>query len=322
MCKNLLRRSWVILGIAAAAFSGPAALAAGTLWDQGVLRLSFDDWSSYCAVSADNDGQYIYTVSGGIPTGYRFARYLPDGTMDHIHVSGVDFRALFTNNSHELFAVAFVSFGDQAQIYSVTTDGDPTYLYHLLVGDPQASAGFNADDTEVYTRDGDRILRFSAEDGSYLEDITLRGLSADELEFPAKFQMETNLAGRIFTYAVGLVSEWSVQGERIGTCTIPIDTPDAFETTWSFAVGGDDRVYLLNDDTKRWEVYEIGIGAECAGDVDADGDTDLSDLAALLAAYGTSTGEPGYDPNADLDMDGDVDLSDLALLLGDYGCGG
>ena len=58
----------------------------------------------------------------------------------------------------------------------------------------------------------------------------------------------------------------------------------------------------------------------CPGDVDGDGDTDLSDLAALLAAYGSTTGDPSYNPDADFDGDGDVDLSDLAFLLADYGC--
>jgi hypothetical protein len=67
--------------------------------------------------------------------------------------------------------------------------------------------------------------------------------------------------------------------------------------------------------------YVETAAAACAGDVDGDGDTDLNDLAALLAAYGSSIGDPGYNPNADFDGDGDVDLSDLAFLLTDYGCG-
>ncbi|MFQ5805858.1 MAG: FG-GAP repeat domain-containing protein, partial [Phycisphaerae bacterium] len=53
----------------------------------------------------------------------------------------------------------------------------------------------------------------------------------------------------------------------------------------------------------------------CAGDVDGDGDTDLADLAALLAAYGTSVGDPSYNPDADFNGDGQIDLSDLAFLL-------
>jgi len=55
------------------------------------------------------------------------------------------------------------------------------------------------------------------------------------------------------------------------------------------------------------------------GDVDLDGDVDLSDLAALLASYGSSFETPSYDPQSDFDLDGDIDLSDLAALLANYG---
>ncbi len=58
----------------------------------------------------------------------------------------------------------------------------------------------------------------------------------------------------------------------------------------------------------------------CDADVDGDGDTDLTDLAALLAAYGSFEGDPDYNPNADFEPDGDVDLADLGFLLADYGC--
>jgi hypothetical protein len=61
-------------------------------------------------------------------------------------------------------------------------------------------------------------------------------------------------------------------------------------------------------------------GPGCAGDVDGDGDTDLADLAALLAAYGSSTGGGSWNPNADLDGNGTINLADLAALLADYGC--
>jgi hypothetical protein len=54
-----------------------------------------------------------------------------------------------------------------------------------------------------------------------------------------------------------------------------------------------------------------------AGDLDGDGDIDLSDLATLLAHYGTSAGASYAD--GDIDGDGDVDLTDLSSLLSVYG---
>ena len=55
------------------------------------------------------------------------------------------------------------------------------------------------------------------------------------------------------------------------------------------------------------------------GDLDGDGDVDLSDLATLLAHYGMTQGVGPED--GDIDGDGDVDLSDLATLLANYGQG-
>ena len=55
----------------------------------------------------------------------------------------------------------------------------------------------------------------------------------------------------------------------------------------------------------------------CPGDLDGDGDVDLSDLAQLLSNYGMTSGAVYED--GDLNGDGDVDLSDLAELLSHYG---
>jgi hypothetical protein len=65
--------------------------------------------------------------------------------------------------------------------------------------------------------------------------------------------------------------------------------------------------------------YEFQGGAPIPGDLDGDGDVDLSDLAQLLSNYGMSEGATYED--GDLDGDGDVDLSDLAGLLANYGVG-
>ncbi|MCC6360126.1 MAG: hypothetical protein IT450_15385 [Phycisphaerales bacterium] len=55
----------------------------------------------------------------------------------------------------------------------------------------------------------------------------------------------------------------------------------------------------------------------CPGDLDGDGDVDLSDLATLLSNFGTTgTATP---EQGDSDGDLDVDLTDLAVLLGGFG---
>jgi hypothetical protein len=66
-------------------------------------------------------------------------------------------------------------------------------------------------------------------------------------------------------------------------------------------------------------IDNISVSGEpiCTGDVDGDGDVDLSDLAILLANYGMQSGATLAD--GDLDGDEDVDLSDLALLLANFG---
>jgi hypothetical protein len=86
------------------------------------------------------------------------------------------------------------------------------------------------------------------------------------------------------------------------------------ETLRIWSPGGDWVAITRSDGT-----FELmPPGEACPGDVD--GDTDLTDLAALLAAYGSTPGDPNWNPAADFDADDDVDLTDLATLLADYGC--
>ena len=106
---------------------------------------------------------------------------------------------------------------------------------------------------------------------------------------------------------------------------------------WSVAgtiesAGALDNLVSLDgvDVCSLWMVGQVESGTQLAGrivrttaalpgDVDGDGDVNIQDLAALLAAYGTCSGDPGYDPNADFDSSGCIELSDLATLLGNYG---
>lgn len=55
------------------------------------------------------------------------------------------------------------------------------------------------------------------------------------------------------------------------------------------------------------------------GDVDGDGDVDLTDLSTLLGAFGTCAGDAAFTTAADFDGNGCVELSDLAVLLANFG---
>ncbi|MCA9243469.1 MAG: hypothetical protein KDA32_05915 [Phycisphaerales bacterium] len=61
----------------------------------------------------------------------------------------------------------------------------------------------------------------------------------------------------------------------------------------------------------------------CAEDIDNDGVIGLSDLAALLAVFGTHPGDANFDPAIDFDSDNEIGIGDLAFLLAAYGlpCG-
>lgn len=57
---------------------------------------------------------------------------------------------------------------------------------------------------------------------------------------------------------------------------------------------------------------------ECP-DFDDSGAVDLADLAGLLAAFGSDSTQPGYDPRIDIDFSGQIDLADLAGVLSQFG---
>ncbi|MBI5864459.1 MAG: hypothetical protein HZB38_08125 [Planctomycetes bacterium] len=58
---------------------------------------------------------------------------------------------------------------------------------------------------------------------------------------------------------------------------------------------------------------------DAPGDVDGDGDVDLTDLALLLSSFGACQGEPAFVGGADFDGSGCIELADLALLLANFG---
>lgn len=74
---------------------------------------------------------------------------------------------------------------------------------------------------------------------------------------------------------------------------------------------------VFNAESMHWPFTPIGGGTP--GDLDGDGDVDLSDLTLMLAAYGSCSGDASYLAAADIDESGCVELGDLTTLLANYG---
>jgi predicted alpha/beta superfamily hydrolase len=69
------------------------------------------------------------------------------------------------------------------------------------------------------------------------------------------------------------------------------------------------------------EANTIDLPLPIAGDTNGDGCVNISDLGTLLAAFGTCSGDAGYEPAADIDDSGCVNISDLGVLLANFGVG-
>ena len=105
---------------------------------------------------------------------------------------------------------------------------------------------------------------------------------------------------------------------EIGVC---VPRPEMCCWLWDPVCGCDGQSYQ-NACMAAIDSIRIAYHDEClVGDLDLDADVDLSDLAALLSAYGSCLGDPDYFLAADLDGNGWIDLADLAALLANYGVG-
>lgn len=126
------------------------------------------------------------------------------------------------------------------------------------------------------------------------------------------FQVD-NPVGQTFNFGGDPIANfgWAFRGTPVGGCCI----------------AGVCQVSSADDCAAAGGTY-LGAGvacgpnscsAPCVGDVNGDGVVDLSDLTALLSAFGSATGDLAYNAAADFDNNGLVDLSDLTTLLSAFG---
>jgi hypothetical protein len=157
-------------------------------------------------------------------------------------------------------------------------------------------------------------------------DVCVFSYPADMLESPEDFAVGPAIFQGLVTvvayqpptvYALDVsevVSEALLMGGDAVAFRFQVDPDTGNESNQAF-------IDALDSDPATKPFLSIGPYEPIVGDIDGDGDVDLSDLAALLGSYGACAGDPAYDAAADLDGSGCIDLADLAQLLANYGTG-
>jgi len=116
-------------------------------------------------------------------------------------------------------------------------------------------------------------------------------------------------------------NSWTFVHETTGTGsaweTVSFTMGSYIETTSQM------RIAFVAEDAGTASIVEGGIdnfqleiitcGNVCLGDIDDDGEVDVSDLLTIIAAWGSD------DPLADVDGDGIVGVSDLLTAIGNWG---
>jgi hypothetical protein len=131
------------------------------------------------------------------------------------------------------------------------------------------------------------------------------------LDFYESAQCDPAGVGEGALWLGALVVSTNASGNATVSATIPAATVGAVVTATATNSGGSTSEFS--------NCVTVAQGPSQPGDVDGDGDVDISDLALLLSAFGACAGDPDFNAAADIDLSGCVDLADLATLLGNFG---
>jgi len=241
---------------------------------------------------------------------------VPQGTVMRYYVTATD----------DIGAESSDPVGAPDVTYSYFVDYAPPLLY---INEFMASNVAAYEDPE-YPGDFDDWLEIYNGESVIVE---LGGMYlTDDLAIPTKWQVPAGVSILPGEYLILWADEETAQGElhmsfklsangeQIGLfdtyahANMPIDTVAFGAQTADVSMG------RFPDGVDNWRLFTTatpGVSNGMPGDLDGDGDVDLSDLAQLLANYGMAGGATYQD--GDLDSDGDVDLADLAALLAVYG---
>jgi len=151
----------------------------------------------------------------------------------------------------------------------------------------------------------ERVIDFARENNIWVvQDLAYADIVFDGYKAPSILQVKgaKDIAVEFFTMS----KSYNMPGWRIG---FMVGSPVLVKALARL------KSYL---DYGMFTPVQVAAITECpAGDLNDDGAVDLSDLAILLAHFGTPSGAVW--PDGDLDADGDVDIQDLATILANFG---
>jgi len=269
------------------------------------------------------------------------------GSIRRANLDGTDVETLIAGLTNPRGLA--IDFADGKMYWSDTQDNviyraniDGTGLEAIVSGHQYGRPTLDLVNGKVYFGDfGSTVIRRCNLDGSSLETVITTGVDqangvALDLDNQKIYWTDmqtsfvTNYVARANLDDTGFEILYQGLGTSSGLMNIELDLT-AGKMYWADEITPEEKgVWRANlDGSDAERIYESPTGWNAGvitlvfdsvppcPDLDGDGDVDLSDLAILLANYGT-TGGAGFE-DGDLDGDGDVDLADLAALLAVYG---
>ncbi|MBL0927111.1 MAG: matrixin family metalloprotease, partial [Phycisphaerales bacterium] len=97
--------------------------------------------------------------------------------------------------------------------------------------------------------------------------------------------------------------------------TLPLATPLNFQQKYWWRVTATNLAGTTASNPVS-RVFKV----RCQADIDSNGSVGANDLSTVLAAFGSNSSSPNWNPVADLDNNGSVGANDLSILLSNFGC--
>ena len=134
-------------------------------------------------------------------------------------------------------------------------------------------------------------------------------------------RLHSRLSSLSFLILTGLVAAMAPQGDPYVVSEFGINLGGGVSSQGEFSlsgiIGGEVKPSMSGGDLTLAGNFTSLIPPEllpCPADTNIDGSVNVTDLLALLAAWGSNPGHP-----ADINDDGNVNVTDLLALLGAWG---